>query len=197
MGNPYMTVTLGPDTDDPRALSQRIGRIETLLSAFQCVEADLPLLEGQRRVLMLATRMGIGEGGVALPFDASYNATDGTISVLGGRWREGDTGAWVDVDPTPATVGQFVYFKIEQDSASAVTSVSIEIKPSAYDDILLLSGTAPYPVLEARVLIAEVVDGVLRQDMNGNFTLGLRQIEGSVTRWPETVIGSIPPIPAA
>lgn len=195
MGNPYMTITLGPDTDDPRVLSQRVGRIEALLSAFQCVEADLPLLEGQRRVLMLASRMGIGEAGVTLPIDASYNAADGTISVLGGRWREGDTGAWVDVDPTPATVGQFVYFKIEQDSALAVTSASIEVKPSAYDDVLLLSETAPYPVLEARVLIAEVVDDVLRQYMNGNFTLGIHQIEGSVSRWPDVVIGSIPPVP--
>lgn len=136
-----------------------------------------------------------GGGANGLPLQASLEIRTGEIpyiSLAGGAYQVGATGEWVAIPETEFTAGSFAYLLIEQDSGAAVTGVSIVIQSSAVSETLVLDSASPYHVTAAYVLLAEVVSGVIVQRRHGNFTLGLWQIDGSVTRWPDAVVGSLP-----
>lgn len=132
---------------------------------------------------------------IDIPFDVSSSigeSEENLLSVLGGAWQEGATGAWTTIGATAATAGEFAYLVIEQDSDRAITSVSISIEATALDPVVVSGGgTATSNVLLAEMLTVGDETKVV-QRRHGNFTIGLWQIDGDVVRWPETLVGTIP-----
>jgi hypothetical protein len=144
----------------------------------------------------LKRRGGAGGTGIKLPFHASRieDGEDSTISVLGGAYQEGAAGAWVVVPPTAATVGNFAYLVIAQDSARAITSVTVSIEAAALTPVVVSgSGTTSNVPLAEMVTVGD--ETKLIQRRHGNFTIGLHQIDGDVVRWPDTLVGTIPTPP--
>lgn len=121
------------------------------------------------------------------PFHATLNGS--SISLLGGAYQVGATGAWVTVPATAASAGSFAYLVIVQDYTRAVTSVYISVEASPLAAVVIAGDPE---VATSNVLLAEVVGGEIIQRRHGNFTLGLWQIDGDVARWTETLVGGIP-----
>jgi hypothetical protein len=137
------------------------------------------------------------EDGTPLPFSASYNEQSGEMTVSGGYWQEGATGEWQPVSPTTA-FGTYVYLNITQEEDGTVVNAVLNVTSEAEADVLDLQPGADPDVLypqHAYVLLAQWSGSTLIQRRHGNFTLGLWQIDGVVTRWPETLAGSpyVPP----
>jgi hypothetical protein len=137
---------------------------------------------------------------IKLPFAVSQSMDGETVqlSVSGGGWQEGATGEWVSIGPTEATEGDKAYLVIKQDENRAIVEdgVSIVITDTELDPVVIVPAEDPDPeTATSNVLLAEVVEGKLIQRRHGNFTLGLWQIDGDVARWPETLVGTIPPPP--
>lgn len=130
-----------------------------------------------------------GSAAKSLPFSVSVTAA-GLVSVRPGFYQIGATGEWIDVDPPSDQDGSHVYAIIDMTGDDLDATLTIEIRGSAYDESVVLSETAPYPATQARVLLATITNGVVTQYKHGNFTLGLWQVDGSVTRWPETTAGT-------
>jgi hypothetical protein len=134
-------------------------------------------------------------GAPELPFTAKYDAASGLMSLLGGYYQVGATGAWVEIPATAPTTGTLAYLVFIQTPTGELDEDGAEI---------LITDTPldPYTAIEEEetsfavaVPIAEVSGERVIQRRHGNFTLGLWQIDGDVIRWPETVAGSIPPTP--
>lgn len=136
-----------------------------------------------------------GGSSVDIPLTCSYDSEAGTMSVRGAYWQNGSLGAWVALPDVADMPGTQVYLVIEQDPAQNATIVAIQVRADTPDPRLELDASPPYRVTKAHVLIAEFLDGSLRQYETGNMTLGLHQLDGSVTRWPHFLGGSPPPIP--
>jgi len=135
---------------------------------------------------------GVGSS-IRLPFQAGYNSETGQLSAAGGWWMQAPFEEWFYVPPAAST-GSFAYLVIDQNDATVVTDVSIEIRSAAYEEILDIDPDPPGRVLQSRVLLAEVISGILYQRRHGNFSIGLWQIHGDIARWPETVVGSADPL---
>jgi hypothetical protein len=134
-----------------------------------------------------------------LPFAAAWNGLENSMSVAGGYWQEGADGNWTAIPATAANTGTHVYLILKQNvdgSLKGGADAPAIVVGSELTPALLLDEDEPYHVIEARVPIAKVIGGFLHQVRHGNFTLGLWQIGGSITRWPDTVVGSLPPPPA-
>lgn len=129
-----------------------------------------------------------------LPLHASKSMDGETVmlSLLGGAYQEGLSGAWVTIPPTAPTAGTFAHLVVEQDEARAITSVAVTIGSTALDPIVVSGGgtaTSNIP-LAAVVAVGETTE--LRQYRHGNFTLGIWHHDGEVARWPDTLVGTIP-----
>ena len=85
--------------------------------------------------------------------------------------------------------------EITQDAELDPDPVAITVRADAPDPILELDVAAPYGVTKAWAIIGEVVDGQILQYLTGHVTLGLEQIDGSVTRWPTMLGGKLAPQP--
>lgn len=127
-----------------------------------------------------------GGGTVTRPFEAS--AGDGEISLLGGFYRVGAGGEWVEIEDVEPTSGRFAYLKITQDESREVTEVVIEVSESTQNAVTIMGD--PEQVV-SRELLAEVVGDDLIQRRWGNFTLSLIQLDGDVVRWPEAAGGGV------
>jgi hypothetical protein len=135
-----------------------------------------------------------------LPFHVT-KVMDGEIlklAVAGGAWQEGATGPWQTMAPTEAAAGNKAYLVIEQDENRDIVEdgVSIVVTSDVLDPIVIVPAADPDPeTATSNVLLAEFPIEVeeLVQRRHGNFTLGLWQIDGDVARWPETLVGTIPP----
>jgi hypothetical protein len=137
---------------------------------------------------------------IKLPFTVRQSMDGETeqLSVSGGGWQEGATGTWESIGPTEAASGNKAYLVIEQDENRDIVEdgVSIVITSTELDPVVIVPAEDPDPeTATSNVLLAEVVEGKLIQRRHGNFTLGLWQIDGDVARWPETLVGTIPPPP--
>lgn len=137
---------------------------------------------------------------ISLPFQCAWNKAEGKISILGGTYQTGVDGAFVDVDPLEATTGTHAYLCVKQNSDGDVLDANtiLEVVSEAKDPTNLDAGN---DFTEwSNILLGEVIgtgdSAYFSQRRHGNFTLTLWDINGYVARWPETVIGSIPPVPA-
>jgi len=143
-------------------------------------------VSGNRRTLRLT-----GSAAKSLPF--SVSSANGQLTVTGGFYQFGATGEWIEIAAPFSETGSHVYAVIDMDE-DLEGEMQLEIRSSAYDETLVVSESSPYNVTQARVLIALAdSNGVVTQYRHGNFTLGIWQIDGNVTRWPETTAGTPSP----
>lgn len=138
---------------------------------------------------------GGGGGTEDIPLACTYDAEAGTIAVRGAYWQDGATGPWNILEDSPAMPGTEVYLVIEQSPTLVSGPVAIQVRSDTPDPLLELNPSAPYNVTKAHVLIFSAADGTPRQYLTGNITLGIWQIDGSVSRWPEMRQGEPPPVP--
>lgn len=166
-------------------LNFRFAALEVGESEVEGIELVEERSDSKRRLKIT------GSAAKSLPFSVSITA-DGQTAVKGGYYQVGATGAWVAVDPPETAIGNYVYAIIDMTGDDLDATLQIEIRNAEYDEAVVLSETAPYPATRARVLLASISGLEVTQYRHGNFTLGLFQIDGSVTRWPETTAGTPP-----
>jgi len=212
-----------PRTILPRtwnALIDKLGALERLANSLHVrSSSDILSRHSPSGTTLQLARRSAGGGGASspLPLAASFTVAligegeseqdEIKMTVRGAYWQDDPEGEYTLIEPiTEPEIGRFAYLKLTMDSGLNLIEQKVEIvileEPPEAIFTLTTTGTPSFQyVSETYFLIAEVEGDEesgysLRQRFNGNVFLPIRVYSGLLTRWPETVSGSLPPPPA-
>ena len=129
-----------------------------------------------------------------LPFTVTIAETTPSVklAVTKGYYENFPMNTWTEIAATAATAGNKAYLVLEQDSNRAITSATVLVTTDDLDAVVIDGSNATSNVLLAEATTAGSPPvSTIRQHRNGNLTIGLWQINGSIVRWPETVGGAV------